>query len=264
MFIPSNRSYVRHILTCLRELLTLLSFLFQAEEYIDGDPLSDNWTSYSEPEKNEVARKIAELVICLGEVRSGSIAGMEPGGLLGPTVEGVKLFKGRNAFHDPACYDIGPYGSISKYVLAYYDKEIYYYAHAPESAFDVDRFKLDSRAQFLQRLQEGKSSIKADVDATEPYEPFVLCHSDLQARNIMMKGTDIAAIIDWEFAGSFPLSELVDAGVEVMEMVDEETEAERLHWCSKIRTRVEHVARERGWEQSDIELLVSEGNSTLL
>ena len=39
----------------------------------------------------------------------------------------------------------------------------------------------------------------------------------------MMQGTEIAAIIDWEFAGSDPLTKLVDSGVEVLEMEDEES-----------------------------------------
>ena len=98
---------------------------FVAEEFIEGAPLSETWKSYSEPEKDEVARKIAEIVVKLGEVRFDAICGIQPDGTLGPTVEGVKLFKGRKAFHHDSCYDIGPYSSIERYVLAYYHKEIY-------------------------------------------------------------------------------------------------------------------------------------------
>jgi hypothetical protein len=102
--------------------------------------LSEAWKSYSESEKEEVARKAAKVVVQLGEMRFDAIGGMRPNGTLGPTVEGVKLFRGRDAFHDPAYYDIGPYDSID--ILAYYDKEVHYYSYAPDSDFDDDIFEL--------------------------------------------------------------------------------------------------------------------------
>jgi aminoglycoside phosphotransferase (APT) family kinase protein len=236
---------------------------FVVEQFIEGLPLSEAWKSYSESEKEEVARKVAKVVVQLGEIRFDAIGGMQPDGTLGPTVEGVKLFRGRDAFHDPAYYDVGPYGSIDQYILAYYDKEDYYYSYAPDSDLDDDIFESHSRTDFIQHLRVKRATVKAELEASPRQESFVLCHSDLQGRNFMMEGTEIAAIIDWEFAGSYPLSELVDSGLEVLEIEDEESTEECFTWCDKIRTLTEQIARERHWKESDVDLLMSEGDPVL-
>lgn len=44
--------------------------------------------------------------------------------------------RSQDKFHSPDCYDIGPYHSTHAYVLGCYDKEIYYYTHAPDSDID--------------------------------------------------------------------------------------------------------------------------------
>ncbi|KAK3686515.1 hypothetical protein LTR37_019762 [Vermiconidia calcicola] len=236
---------------------------FIAEHYIDTNSLADAWMTFSAAEKDEVARKIAEMVVRLGEIRFDTIGGMKPHGTLGPTVEGAKLFKGRDAYHDPVYYDIGPYDSIKHYILAYLDKEIYYYSHADDTVLDQDLFEEIKPAEFVRTLKEKRASVEAELDASPRTEPFVLCHNDLQGRNILMRGTEIAAVIDWEFAGSYPLSELNSDGMEVLEMVDDETEEECMRWSSKISELVEQVTRERGWAEDDIELLTSSGDRTL-
>ncbi|KAK3058567.1 hypothetical protein LTR09_000131 [Extremus antarcticus] len=236
---------------------------FIAQQYVPFPALSDVWQTYTDNEKHEVARKIAELTIHLGEQRFDAIAGMMPDGSLGPTVEGCKLFKGRSAFHTPECYDIGPYQSIKHYILTYYDKEIYYYTNAPDSSIDHDFFDQVSQPQFVQTLKAKRAAVAAELEAHPYEEPFVLCHNDLQGRNILMNGTEIAAVIDWEFAGSYPLSELEDSGIEVLEMEDDETQEECFKWSGIIYGLVKTVARERSWTDHDFQLLTSGGNRTL-
>ena len=48
-----------------------------------------------------------------------------------------------------------------------------------------------------------------------------------------MKGTKFAVVIDWESAGSYFLSELVDNGVQILQMVDEGPEEECFKWSKK-------------------------------
>lgn len=70
---------------------------FIAQEYIDGNPLSSSWNGYTENEKRQVAQQIADIIVNMGEFRFdqiGSFTG-DAGALLGPTVEGSKLLKGR-------------------------------------------------------------------------------------------------------------------------------------------------------------------------
>lgn len=105
-------------------------------EYIDGQPLGSVWTAYSEDEKLAAARQVAQIIIEMGSITFARIGGLTLNHEIGPTVEGMKLFKGRDKFHSPDCYDIGPYHSTHAYVLGCYDKEIYYYTHAPDSDID--------------------------------------------------------------------------------------------------------------------------------
>ena len=76
-----------------------------AMEYIQGDPLSSVWKSYSEPEKLVVAQSIADLILDLGEIPFDRIGGLTLKHEVGPTVEGVKLFKGRvSLFNLISCF----------------------------------------------------------------------------------------------------------------------------------------------------------------
>ncbi|KAF2774314.1 hypothetical protein EJ03DRAFT_4582 [Teratosphaeria nubilosa] len=164
---------------------------FIAEQYINAPPLSDVWPTYAEPEKEVVGRRVAELIVRLGEIRFDRLGGMAPDGTLAPTVEGAKL-------------------------------------------------------------------------ATSPRkEPFVLCHNDLQARNILMDGTEMAGVIDWEFAGAYPLSALNSDGFEALEIVDGASQEECLAWTSRISTLVVEIARERAWAERDVRLLESGGDPEL-
>ncbi|KAL8688911.1 MAG: hypothetical protein Q9218_005298 [Villophora microphyllina] len=243
--------------------------VFIAEEFIDGDRLSDIWSVYDEPTKLELARQIAGVVVDLGFTTFEGIGGLMPDGTLGPTVEGMKLFKGRvgksqlyhlrnlienthelgqDKFHSPTCYNIGPYSSTKQYVLACYDKEIHYYTHAPECDIDWDLFETVSRETFISTLESEERAIEQDASAFAPEKPFVLVHGDLHGRNIMVKDGRVNAILDWEFAGAYPLSELPGGmGVDVLEADDEDSVEACAAWSRKIGELAGQLAMQRGW-----------------
>ncbi|KAL8964742.1 MAG: hypothetical protein Q9197_006823 [Variospora fuerteventurae] len=238
--------------------------IYIAEEYIEGERLSAAWAAYNEPQKQHIARQIAEIVVTLGETSFDGIGGLMLDASLGPTVEGMKLFKDRKMFHSRTCYDIGPYNSTQQYVLACYDKEIYYYIHAPATSIDWDLFESSSREDFVGELVSERDAIVQDDSAFSPEEPFVLVHGDLHGRNIMVKDGRITGILDWEFAGAYPLSELLGGmGVDVLEPADEAGEEENNLWSERIVALAEQIAREKGWEESRIALLVGDGNPKL-
>lgn len=68
---------------------------FIAEEFMDGERLSSVWATYDEPTKLAVAHQIAEIIVELAETTSTGIGGLMLEHELGPTVEGMKLSKGR-------------------------------------------------------------------------------------------------------------------------------------------------------------------------
>ena len=79
----------------------------------------------------------------------------------------------------------------------------------------------------------------------------------------MIQDGHVRAIIDWEFAGSYPLSELLGGtGVELFELEDENL-VEYGEWSDRIRELITEKAKARGWDESKIALLVGEGNMEL-
>ena len=80
---------------------------FIAMEFIDGQPLDAIWNIISYGEKETIVNEIASIIVELGEIDLGGIGGLTLEHQLGPTVEGIKLFKGRVCFPFPASIKIG-------------------------------------------------------------------------------------------------------------------------------------------------------------
>ncbi|RWA13096.1 hypothetical protein EKO27_g2011 [Xylaria grammica] len=219
---------------------------YVVEEYVDYPSLDSTWTSLTPPQKDTMAQKLAGIIVDLTEVRFDMIGGLNPEDFSStPTVEGCKLFKGRGKFHRDECYQVGPYKSTKEYILR----------HRRRSLHDV------TVEEFVESLREEQESIAKSkiVD-----EPFVLVHGDLHARNILAKGDQIAAVIDWEFAGSYPLSETLSGGdFEVVEAETDELYMENVVWARKIREFVRAEVTKRGWDQKSIEDLMGDGNPEL-
>ncbi|KAI0532845.1 kinase-like domain-containing protein [Xylaria digitata] len=232
---------------------------FIVEEYIDCPTLSSTWMSLSNPQKENIAQKLATMTVDLAEVRFDLIGGLNPIDFSSaPTVEGSKLFKGRGKFHRNECYPIGPYKSTKEYILNCYDREIYYYSHASDEDIDADFFSEVTVPDFVKTLTEERAAL-TEVNITD--EPFVLVHGDFHGRNILAKGDQIMAVIDWDFAGSYPLSETLTSGdVDVVEAVSEELDEENDEWGLKIRQFIQREVIKRGWDPVHIDLLMGDGD----
>lgn len=80
----------------------------------------------------------------------------------------------------------------------------------------------------------------------------------------MVKDGSVQAVLDWEFAGAYPLSELLGGmGVDVLEVEDDDSAVENNIWSEKIVEMAGVLARERGWEQRWVDFLVGNGNPKL-
>lgn len=64
---------------------------------------------------------------------------------------------------------------------------------------------------FIVTLMEARMAFCLSEKA-DSVEPFVLIHGDMHGSNILMNGTSIAGVLDWEFAGSYPLSDMLRRG----------------------------------------------------
>ncbi|KAI1258863.1 kinase-like domain-containing protein [Xylariaceae sp. FL1019] len=235
---------------------------FIAEEFIQGDNLSTVWMTLGVTQKEIFARKLAKTLVDLAEVQFDQIGGLDPEIFSpAPTVEGVKIFKGRGKFHSNDCYSIGPYRTTKEYILACYDREIYYYSHASAEDLDSDLFQDHSVQSFIGQLQERRRELALKDIADEP---FVLVHGDFHARNVLVRNDQIVAILDWEFAGAYPLSETLSGGdVEVVDATSQELDEENTIWGQKIRDFLSLEVKSRGWHQGTISAILGDGNKDL-
>jgi hypothetical protein len=111
----------------------------------------------------------------------------------------------------------------------------------------------------VQQLRNKRSTLEANYTPVD--EPFVLVHGDFNGRNVMVQGTDVVAVLDWEFSGAYPLSELIGGvGVDVLEIIDEESEKENSEWSAKILGMVAVTARKKGWPENEVTMLVGCGD----
>ncbi|KAI0408730.1 kinase-like domain-containing protein [Xylaria palmicola] len=235
---------------------------YMVEEYINSSTLSSIWMSLTHTQKDNIAQQLANILVDMSEARFDMIGGLDARDLSSdPTVESGKLFKGRGQFHRDECYPIGPYKSTKEYILSCYDREIYYYSHAKDGVIDADLFTEVTVQDFVETLkQEREAFTTKDIDD----EPFVLVHGDLNGRNILAQGDKITAILDWDFAGSYPLGEALTGGdLQVLEIDSEESYDETVAWESKIRRYIQDEVEKRGWEQSHINTLLGDGNAEL-
>lgn len=120
-------------------------------------------------------------------------------------------------------------------MVACYDKEIYYYTHASPEDLDEDLFETITKEKFIESLQTTRNELFSNPSPFLPQEPFALVHGDFYGRNIMVHNGHISAVIDWEFAGSYPLSELLSGmGVELFELEDDNL-LEHGQWSDRIK-----------------------------
>ena len=148
-------------------------------------------------------------------------------------------------------------------MIACYDQEIYYYTNVATEDLDEDLFETTSKEKFIESLKTTRDKFISDGSSFLPQEPFALVHGDFSGRNIMVHNGTISAVIDWEFAGSYPLSELLGGmGVELFELEDENL-LEFRQWSDRIRDAMVEKVRSRGWEEDRVALLVGPGNREL-
>ncbi|CAD6574326.1 MAG: hypothetical protein ASARMPRED_006663 [Alectoria sarmentosa] len=209
-----------------------------AMKFIDDQPLDSVWFELTESEKASIADEVAQIIVALSETNLGGIGGLTLEHELGPTVEGFKLFKGSDKFHSPAFYDIGPYPSTHVCVVACYDKEICYYTNASAEELDEGLFETTPKEHFIESLRTCRDRLFSDISSFLPQEPFALMHGDFCGRNTTVHDGHISAVIDWEFAGSCPLSELLGGvGGELFELEDDNL-LEYRQWSDRIKDGV--------------------------
>lgn len=111
-------------------------------------------------------------------------------------------------------------------------------------------------------LLNHDESLFRDIDA----EPRVLVHEDFHAGNILVRDGHIVGILDWEFSGVYPLSELLGP-ILILQVSspgrDNLTEEEEVKWHERYLQEVESVVLKRGWSNPSISALMGDGHQVL-
>ncbi|KAK5460847.1 hypothetical protein LTS15_002910 [Exophiala xenobiotica] len=100
-----------------------------------------------------------------------------------------------------------------------------------------------------------------------PYaEPRVLVHEDFHAGNILVRDGHLVGILDWEFSGVYPLSELLGP-ILILQVSspgrDNLTEEEEVKWHERYLQEVESVVLKRGWSNPSVSALMGDGHQVL-
>lgn len=97
-------------------------------------------------------------------------------------------------------------------------------------------------------------------------EPLVLVHEDFHAGNILIRDGHVVGILDWEFSGTYPLSELLGK-INILQISlpnrDDFSEEEETKWHERYRKDVEDVVRQRGWRDQEVSTMMSDGHRIL-
>lgn len=96
----------------------------------------------------------------------------------------------------------------------------------------------------------------------------MLVHEDFHAGNMLVRDGKLVAVLDWDFSGVYPRSQLLGRAQILQISVpfedhDEEMEKEEDEWHERYRHMVGEVAKRRGWAVDDIGTLLGEGHEIL-
>ncbi|KAH9863701.1 hypothetical protein J1614_009633 [Plenodomus biglobosus] len=135
-------------------------------EFVEGDCLVDVWEKYTPEEKERVIEQLRDMLIQLRELK-GSVIG---------SVDGT-------ACEDPLFDDnIGAYGP--------YDNEA--------------SFNEGVITALKNTLSGGWVNTVCDMVGVLKGHEIVMTHGDFSPRNILVRGTKVVAVLDWEMSGYYP------------------------------------------------------------
>lgn len=128
----------------------------------------------------------------------------------------------------------------------------------------MEAFENVTVAEFIESLKLEKENVSKDVQLSQTLdvEPRVLVHEDFHAGNMLVHDGSLVGVVDWEFSGVYPLSELLGA-IQLIQVSppcrSEGTEEEEAKWDGRYRQDLGKIVRQRGWTEENIETLLGGG-----
>ncbi|CAB4440561.1 unnamed protein product [Rhizophagus irregularis] len=165
-------------------------------EKLPGIALSKAWDNYDINQKKEVLLQVIEIQCILKNQKFSKIGGIfYDNNIKDFTVDqAIEI-----AFFNEKRFELknvnrGPFGNTYDYIFAAIDKEIVYskkYFNEEEQEKWIPIY--EEFLSFLPKYFKNNNDI------------FVLTHGDFYHTNIIVDGTKITGVVDWECSGSYPV-----------------------------------------------------------
>ncbi|OZJ03858.1 hypothetical protein BZG36_03676 [Bifiguratus adelaidae] len=170
---------------------------------VQGVRLCDVWNKMSTAQQKDVLSQYIDIVLQLKSLEFPQIGSLYYNERyksfeIGEAIEMSWFLDERAIISD---VHRGPFNSTYDYLQSAIQKEsIYVKDYGSKSDQQHDLHDLDALSRIVTSLTQSQSYPSS--------ETFVLCHGDLHSSNIMVHGSTITAVIDWECSGAYPLDNL--------------------------------------------------------
>ncbi|KAF9315915.1 hypothetical protein BG003_002557 [Podila horticola] len=179
----------------------IVPFDYIIMDRLPGVPLDTIWDGLTQDEKKDIADQAAAIFAALRSIKLDAIGnfinGPENQPEIGPMMEGGQ----------------GPFTSWGAFVAKNIAQEIKY-MHDHESNFAEIAAFLPRLKQLIAKVKSGELEKQFDDESTAAERPISFLHGDMESRNMLVVGTKIMGLHDFEFAGGFPSEQEWCAGFE--------------------------------------------------
>lgn len=179
----------------------IVPFDYIIMDRLPGVPLDSVWGSLSLDEKKDVADQVAAIFASLRSIKLNAIGNFIDGHKnqpeVGPMMEGGQ----------------GPFASWGEFVAKNIAQEIVY-MHDNETNFAEITAFLPRLEQLIAQVKTGELERRFEGGFTTTERAISFLHGDMESRNMLVVGTKIVGLHDFEFAGGFPSEQEWCAGFE--------------------------------------------------
>ncbi|KAG0025447.1 hypothetical protein BGZ82_010002 [Podila clonocystis] len=179
----------------------IVPFDYIIMDRLPGVPLDSIWDSLLLNEKKDIADQVAAIFAALRSIKLDAIGnfidGTDNQPKIGPMMEGGQ----------------GPFASWGAFVAKNIAQEIKTMHDHEMNFVEITAF-LPRLEQLIAKIKSGGLEKEFEGESTTAEQPISFLHGDMESRNMLVVGTKIVGLHDFEFAGGFPSEQEWCAGFE--------------------------------------------------
>ncbi|KAG0026924.1 hypothetical protein BGZ81_006004 [Podila clonocystis] len=179
----------------------IIPFDYIIMDRLPGVPLDSIWDNLLLNEKKDIVDQVAAIFAALRSIKLDAIGnfidgtGNQPE--IGPMMEGGQ----------------GPFASWGEFVAKNIAQEIKTMRNHETNFAEITAF-LPRLEQLIAKVKSGELEKEFEGESTTAEQPISFLHGDMESRNMLVVGTKIVGLHDFEFAGGFPSEQEWCAGFE--------------------------------------------------